>query len=676
MSVPGKTVYRVEQIVAHNVAIITEVKDGEVHSGKVRETRDSRIILGGKDSFWLVGGEKKDQKLVVQKDYASLPTPTTSILPMAARIQASTVFDLPKIVSGNLGTGNLEAVSFSTATRLSIGYSPRQGSSEELLAALSKGTLDIPIETVVSAIELRPGQWLTSSFNALPSGHYGLKQPSLRAVAISTLENRPDTIKLAQGLVVFVTQPKWSEPKKTDLRPEHEIFQSVERWLSRSKAALRLPDGAGILTPTELLRLLSDRAVSEEEKADLAAIAGHLSKRAELADILPEILARDPAFRDKLTGFEESEKARLRAELEGRLRRETQVESSRLAALQSEIADAEAKLATLSHREALLRSETEKHEETLRGRIASAAEAVRTESSRETALIRDEVARLRDDVAQIAAAPVALTAGAMKRSEEMVPETPPVLASNEQRQKTVRELAAATGLKLPEVAAIVAMATVIVPVLVGADASAAAVDIATALAGDEAAVVFCDPTKVSLADLLNDEHSGLKTAIERANERPQTLAAAALCGITSGPCEYWLPQIVELRRVGRLPSNLALVASAGVDGIRVSIPDSTLRYLFPLTPSNASRPGSVEFEGLWAAPSAPEQDRLGEAVDILIERGLEGTALQNTAKVLARTLSWVKIPDLVDVFLRQAEWLAAVAAGDDHQDKKFFKDIG
>jgi hypothetical protein len=113
-----------------------------------------------------------------------------------------------------------------------------------------------------------------------------------------------------------------------------------------------------------------------------------------------------------------------------------------------------------------------------------------------------------------------------------------------------------------------------------------------------------------------------------------------------------------------------------VDGIRVSIPDSTLRYLFPLTPSNASRPGSVEFEGLWAAPSAPEQDRLGEAVDILIERGLEGTALQNTAKVLARTLSWVKIPDLVDVFLRQAEWLAAVAAGDDHQDKKFFKDIG
>ncbi|MDA4633298.1 hypothetical protein NZA98_19685, partial [Escherichia coli] len=108
--------------------------------------------------------------------------------------------------------------------------------------------------------------------------------------------NRPETVKLGNGLFVFVSPPKWSEPKSTDLRSEEEIHQSVERWLSRSKVALSLPGDAGSLEPTELLRLLADRAISEEEKADLASIAGRLSERSELADILPGILGRDPAF--------------------------------------------------------------------------------------------------------------------------------------------------------------------------------------------------------------------------------------------------------------------------------------------------------------------------------------------------------------------------------------------
>ncbi len=57
---------------------------------------------------------------------------------------------------------------------------------------------------------------------------------------------------------------------------------------------------------------------------------------------------------------------RLRAELEDQLRRATEADSARLTALRAEVAEAEAKLATFSHREALLRNETEKHEETLR----------------------------------------------------------------------------------------------------------------------------------------------------------------------------------------------------------------------------------------------------------------------------------------------------------------------
>lgn len=680
MSVSGKTVYRVRQLVAHDVAIIAEVKNGEANGGKVKETRDSRMALGGTDSFWLVGGEKKEQKLVVQKDDASVPAFASAISPMASRIRASSVFELPKIVNENAAPGKFEAVSFTTATRLNVGYSPQDGDYEELISALSEGALHIPLESPVSAIEVRSGHWLTSGFDPLPGGRYGLHQQSLRSVATATLENRPDTIKLGNGLVVFASPPKWSEPKSTDLRSEEEIHHSVERWLSRSKAAISLPGDAGSLEPTELLRLLEDRAISEDEKADLASIAGRLSKRSELADILPEILGRDPAFRERLAGFEESEKTRLRAEMEERIRKETAVESARLAALRIEVSDAETKLATFSHRETLLRSETEKHEETLRSRIESAAEGIRSESSRETAAIRDEVARLRDDMAQIATAvpsaaePIAPAPVAAEQSEEPIPAAPPPLASDEQRKETLYELAVATGLTLPDVAAVVATFTDIVPVLLGPDSASGAVDIATAFAGDDAAIVFCDPTKISLTDLLNDEHSGLRATIDKAKQRPDVLFAAALCSITSGPCEYWLPQMIEMRRVGRLPRNLALVASAGADGLRVPIPESTLRHLFPLKPSKTPRPGSAKFEGFWPTSNL-DQERVREAVGVLVDRKMEGSAMQSTAKAVARTPSWTKVPEVVEVFMKQAKWLEATAEGNEHEYDEYFINI-
>ncbi|MBX5218767.1 hypothetical protein HJC04_00090 [Rhizobium sp. NLR8a] len=679
MSVSGKTVYRVKQVLAHDVAIIVEVKNADPQSGKLKETRDSRIALGGAGSFWLITGEK-EQKLVVQKDDRSVPAFAGGISTMASRIRGS-VFELPKIGHDNAGPGKLDAVSFATATRLSVGYSPQEGDFGDLVSALSEGSLHVPLDASVAAIEVQSGHWLTSGFEALPSGRYKLRQQSLRSVATATLKNSPETMKLGNGLVVFVSPPKWSEAKDTDLRSEEEIHQTVEQWLSRSKQVLSLPHGAHSLEPAELLHLLAVRAISEEEKADLASIAGRLSKRSELSDILPEMLGRDPAFRGRLAAFEETERTRLRTELEERLRKEIEAESARLAALRIEVADAETKLATFSHREALLRSETEKHEEALRSRIASAAEAIRSESSRETAAIRDEVARLRDDMVQIATAapasaePVAPAPVVAEQAEEAVPPARLLaLASEDQRKEILYELAVATGLTLADVAAVVATFTDVVPVLLGPDSAAGAVDIATAVAGDDAAIVFCDPTKISLTDLLNDEHSGLREAIEKAKDRPEMLLAAALCSITSGPCEYWLPQMIEMRRVGRLPRNLALVASAGVDGLRVPIPDSTLRHLFPLKPSKTPRPGSAKFEGFWPMTSA-DPERVRQALAILLDRDVERSAMQTVARALARTPSWIKGSDAIDVFLRQAKWLASTAAGNEHEYDEYFMSI-
>lgn len=674
MSVSGKTVYRVKQVVAHDVAIIAEVKD--VDGGGVKETRDSRIALGGIDSFWLVGGEKKEKKLAFHKKDTPVPALAVTISPMATRIRGKTpIFDLPKIANDIAIPGKFDAVSFASATRLNVGYSPQGGDPDERLSALMEGTLHIPLAAAVSSIEVRPGRWLTSGFDVLPAGRYELQRQSLRSVATVSLENRPDMIRLAHGLVVFVSQPKWSEPRNVDLRSEEEILQSAERWLSRSTAVVSLPADVRSMAPAELLRLLADRAVNEDEKADLAAVAGLLSTRSELADILPDILRRDPAFKEMLASFEESEMALIRTQLDAQIRSETEASSARLAALRGEIAAAEAMLETFSHREALLRSETEKHEETLRSRIASAAEVIRSESSRETAAIRDEVALLWDEIAQITTAPVAPAVAVPEQSEIPLPASSlPPMASDEQRQKTLREMAVAVGLSASEIATVIATSTDSIPVLIGADAMAAAVAIVTALAGEEAAIVFCDPTKVSLADILNDEHSGLLAAINKAKERPEALAAAAFCSITNAPCEYWLPQIVEMRKVGRLPRNLAIIASAGTDGMRISIPDSALRHLFPLATSKLARSGAVKFEGLWPSAKA-DQERSREAVDLLIDRGLEGTVLQSMSKALACTPSWLKVSDLADVFLRQAKWLAASSAGDEHEHDKYFKNL-
>ncbi|MGW9232831.1 hypothetical protein ACWGPT_18390 [Pseudorhizobium sp. NPDC055634] len=679
MSLSGKTVYRVRQLVANEVAIISEVKEGESNGGKVRETRDTRMTLGGADSFWLVGGEKKEKKHPLLQDVGAAPAFSKSIptmtSPMATLMKGASVFDLPSLTNDNAASGKLDAVSFAAATRLEIGFSPAPGNDDATLSELLQGTLRAPLKTHVSAIEIRPGQWLRSGFEITAAGCFRLTSISLREVPTITLENRPDMIRLSSGVVVFVSSPRWGEARITDLRPHGEIIEAADRWLSRIRSAVDLAGSSISAPPSEILRMLVDSKVSSDEKADLEAVAAILSEREDLLAILPSIMERHATFREMMATFEEREKTRLSAEIDEKVRIQSEDGLSRLAELRRQIAEAEAKIETFTHREALLRSETERHEEELRRRIDKAALSIRDDADLAARQLREEVARLREEVSQVAAkedAPREEAHDIPASAAETAPSAPP-LASPEQRQAALREMAVATGLSSSQVAAVIASSTETVPVILGDDGAAAAVDIVTALAGERAAVVFCDPTRVSLSDLLLDENSGLQAAIDSARRNPEVIAAAALCGITNGPCEYWLPQIVEMRRAGRLPRNLAIVASAGTDGTRVPVPGSVLRHLFPLTPANPARPGSAVHQGAWPAPAAAERERFGEALDVLVDAGLEGVALQKAAKTLARAPEWIRASDLVDVFKRQAGWLEAALSGSEHDDKKYFE---
>ncbi len=290
-------------------------------------------------------------------------------------------------------------------------------------------------------------------------------------------------------------------------------------------------------------------------------------------------------------------------------------------------------------------------------------------------MIREEVARLRDDMAQIAAAaPAAPMPVAVAQPES---DAHPLRRHSLRMIREGRRPSASCPSPLAdasEVAAVIALGLDVVPVLLGTDAAAAAVDIATAIAGEDAAIVFCDPTRPSLADFLDDEQSGFKSAIEKARARPEMLAAAALCGITSGPCEYWLPQIVEMRK-GRPPAaqpcTVCRRRHGRDDGFRSLTPRSGIA---PVMAGKLARPGSAKFEGLWPSPASdPEGSR--KRWTSSSTQDLRGVVMQNAARALARTPAWMKVGDLKDVFLRQAKWLSATAAGGEHRYNKYFKDI-
>lgn len=672
MAGAGKTVFRVMRVLGHDVAVICEVRDGDTNGGRIRETKDPRIILGGVDSFWLVTGEKKEQKLFIERN----TPPFRSVSPLTAPLHSSSLLNLTANL--DLGSpGRHDAVSFATATKLPVAYSPRDISPEELVARLRNATLSIPSEKDVDAIEIRPGSWLTQ-FKRNSSG-YGLsKNTTARSVPVATLENRPETVRLSSGLVIYVTQPRWTPSEAVDLRTEHEMLEAAEYWLARATSAdVQSGSDAGLL---DLLRQYTASTVDDEEQADLSAVIELLSSRQPLVDLVSQMMARQPGFQEKLREFEQSEKNRLRASLQSRLEEEMQSERSRLSDIRAELADTETKLALATYREGLLRSEAEKHDDSIRARIAEAASDLAGKASREGQQLREEVDRLRDMISQTTTPAVHVAPSDPLLEGAMEEDTPVqvVIATDEVRKNVIAGLSCATAMSVADVVSIILRSTEDVPVLIGRRSSAAAADMAAALGGNDSAIAFCDPSRVSWQDLLRDETSGLAAAIAKARNHPEVLVPVALCGITNGPCEYWVPQFIESRRFGKLPRNLAVIASAGIDGMRVSVPDSVLEYFVPVLVPASSRPARNLFAGAWRADLEVDRAKLVEALELLSKSdGLEKAALQRAARILSRTPAGIDMDEVAAALLRHNEWLSSLSGeGQQHEFKNYFKNIG
>ncbi|SES46497.1 hypothetical protein SAMN03159406_04824 [Rhizobium sp. NFR03] len=679
MSGSSKTVFQVVKVLNHSSALVVEIRGGSSQTGRLRETKEPRMVLDGVGSLWLVTGEKDEPKHVLE-DLEELPdfsVPMVSTL--SSTIRASSEFELPATVEAFNLPGHFKTTTFVTVTRILAAYSARDIDFEEVVRRLREGRLEIPSREII-AIEVSKGDWLTSHFIRLPSGSYGLSPDAdPRALPVKTIENKPDSMKLPSGLLIFLSEPRWSLETEKDVRPEHEVLESAERWLGRSTLAVE--SAPGDANAVDLLRHHVATTVNDDEKADIAAAARLLAGRQSILDIMPQILAKDPAFQKRVQEFELQEQERLKERLRSKVESEIEAEKARLGEIRAEIAEADARLAVAGQRELLLRNEAEKHDEVMKARIEEAAKQLQGGAIEQTDHLRRELDELRDLVLQMPSHPTTVVVSAAEEIPE--PQRPDVngtavgpKADEGARKSILAGLASATGISQADLMAILLKSTDEVPLLVGERASGVAADIVAAIGGEDSAVAFCDPSRISWQDLMHDETSGLAAAVAKAKANPDILVPIAICGITNGPCEYWLPQFVESRRIGRLPRNLAIVASAGIDGSRVSIPDSVLRFLMPVEVTNSAKPVRRLFAGSWPAEFDANRSNLADAIDVLTQsEAFENGSLQRAAKTLSRTPQGMAMAEVAQALVRQAQWLASVSGGGQYEFKNRFKNI-
>ncbi|MBB4274127.1 hypothetical protein [Rhizobium mongolense] len=686
MSGSPKSIYRVRQLIGTDGAIVTDVaEEAESVNGYAhpKEIRNGKVRLGGVDSFWLATGVKTERKFSSPSKSAPALLPSTSATSsLIGRVKSRNGLNFSPF-SDLTKTAKMENISFATASRLPIAIGPGIRTHDELVRDLRKGKLSVEIQNSVDAIEVKPDVYMISGFARNSSGHYGLSpETRLRAVPTVSVVAKVDITRLPSGIVVFGVQPKWTAETMTDLRSEDEIVAAAEGWLSRLKAAASLAGDARPHNPAELLKTYAAASVAAEEREDLASALRVLAERSELVDLLPELLMQNENLKSRLQEFELAEQDRVRAEIRARLAEEAEQEASRLAEVRELILDAEGRLATVSHREVLLRSETEKVDAQLKERITEAARAVGGASLEATEKLREEVAQVRIELENIGRASTAEVVAEIKAHDSPLAGQAPqvmtlVAASGGDRMHVLRELASSTGLALADLVAVVLHSTEGVPVLVGDGSAGIAVDIATAIGGDSAAIVFCDPTHVSLADLQRNDAAGLGEAIEAAKDNPGLLVPVALCGLTNGPCEYWLPQLVEMRRAGRLPANLAFFASAGTDGLRVSVPKSVLRYFFPLAVSRTELAARVPYVGSWK-PFAPHNALVQNAIRILRGKSVDPSLMGRLASLLSRVpmATGEEQAEIASALIDEQKWVAAWRDGADHELMQHFQNLG
>ncbi len=681
-------IYCVYEAVGGDTVLLSEVKSNDIrmHSSILREAKSEKMCLAGVGSYWLVTGEKlkikQDKKLPLRK---SVPLPTTDTALNLLQHDTSRATQSLRSDLSELNGGGLKHITFSSATRLSVGFSPVSSGYEELARSLlTNGYITVPLHHSIDAVEIRENLWIVDEQRRGEGGQYRLSRYfDFRRVPTVRLLDPSSAVRLPSGIVILPPGSCWSEAKIIDLRTDEEILKSVEDWVGRIRTSTG-EETTSLNALTDVIGHIRRHTISVDERQDLEAISMILASRQEILSTVPQILSKTTAWNAAAEEFRKAEFGRLSDEARQRVDRETKKLEAKLSELRQIIAEAEARLETISYREVNLRAESRAIQADIEAMIEKAARNVVASDAATASLMADDITRLRKEVEQINDRISTISTIGARPSEETVKEhqvshVGPTMASAEQRAEQLKELAAVTGFKLPELITLVHWSRFTeLPVIVGSASVRAAVDFCTLIGGNLAQIIFCDPTRISFEDLMG---GGLATAIRVATDNSEVLVPVAFCNLTSSPCEFWLPQFMELRRMGRLPKNMACIGSAVQDGIRTQVPRSTLGYIVPFSPSGKPSGVSVEaFFGLsWPGDFPRDVQKQTSAYPAL---AASKTGVSNAPALLVRaatavgtTLTSEDPPTeaLVKCMEDRFRWLLSIENDQEHELFKAFQ---
>ncbi len=578
------TIVRIKEVLDHDTFLFVNI--GDAHAGvepSCRSGRSRPMALGGVDTYWRIKiepehregkskwSDKTNKEILsprfLEGQRATFPvfrTSTNSILPAAIAI--------------NLGERHEEPRSIKDPVRLLVGFRPSADDQAETAACLFAGTLKSPLRRPVDAIEVAPREWIRSLDFAERSGFFELRIEK-SAVPIWSIDSRSTPIEAGNGIVLFPEGVRFKGPHVRDFRTDEEVVQDTDRWLARISDSLNSSDEdrARIDELRGLLQKYAKETIQDREINDLSATLKILEKRPIFIDMLPEILARDKGWAKKIKAVVDARVQTIVNEFEARFTNEAAEKRKTILELDAVLTERRSALALIAERERAYRDSIADVERTISAKVteelsARSANAVTSTATMEDLLeLKAEIERLsrpREEVHE----PVATNPSAF-----------PTTSKNE-RLDQMRNLAKTPSMSASKLALAVSLASCgVLPVFVGSMSDRFAIRLGSCISGSFGAVVFCDPTLVSIGDILSRSNgNSASSAVDFARAHPDAMVAVILCGLTRAPCEFWLPAIFDGWRVGLLPENLRFFATASPDGIRVPMPKSLLASIVPL----------------------------------------------------------------------------------------------
>ncbi|WP_416355900.1 hypothetical protein ACLNGM_17470 [Aureimonas phyllosphaerae] len=508
-------------------------------------------------------------------------------------------------------------------TKLVAALLPNQ-TSEDSTTILRSDGVPAPGGVELDFIGIGRNRFVRRESLSLRDGRFIAPDRQLSRFPTYALSGRHQDIVLSGSTIRIFLDGPVREEHPADIRTAREKDEALRDLLDRGASSehLKPADREVLSRAAELVKLLASGSLDADEIDVARATLIGITDRTPIIEAIPALLREDPVYAEELrTSAErateealdkiekdfaaprkeaESQLAAARETLES-LKREAALASERLRAFNESAASAKAGFKNdleeaviqflgegaidLSDRVSALESKHEAAE----GRVQEPRIEVDDLLADDRLIQRIvSVVRSQDSTGIIGSTPL------RPRAENASARSSSLRGWAQKAEVSFASLAAALG---------VAMSGR-VPMLYGPHADQAAEAVCKAIVGgDGFASIHCDPTMISLADLIGrqDEFfAPFKDAIKTARETPDLLIPVLLHNINYAPCQFWLSAIAKRRGATPIPRNMIVLATIAVDDLRVGVPQGHWMHLVPLSAEHS------QAEDQTVAGSNPE----------------------------------------------------------------------